>query len=203
MRVNNAVHVLNPQVATALEYLANENPKDERITTAWFIDFIHEWYDCMTRRDVFCALSLRDKEKYEQTRTFLSNAMYIFEHMQIGAKGIWKPFQTSALLSTKTLLDLSEYLLKERNFDFFLSSRLSQDCIENLFSEIRLKQVIPNAVQFKNNLKLIIMSRYMKNIKSSNYTQDDRKLVADFFAILLKSKKSKRLKAAAAKKNKE
>ena len=194
MRVNNAVHVFDVHVSTALTFLAKDNPNDERITTVLFVDFVYEWFSRMSARNVALALGFRNMEKYQESVTFLKNAMYVFGTIKIGSKGHWKPLQTSALLSTKTVLDLSEYLLKERNFDFFLTSRLTQDCIENLFSDIRLKQVVPNAVQFKNNLKLIIMSKFMKKIDSSNYTHDEREMVSDFFKILMKNKVKKKNK---------
>jgi len=66
--------------------------------------------------------------------------------------------------------------------------RFTQDSVENLFSRIRAKHQIPNALQFKQNLKKVCISRYIKPAKNSNYEQDDREFIGDF---LSKSKKIK------------
>ena len=101
MRVNNAVHVLNPQVATAIEYISNENPKDERLTTAWLIDFIHRWFETMTSRNIQYALSLRDREKYNETRQFLKQAQYIISSMKIGKKAYGNLFKLQLCFQSK------------------------------------------------------------------------------------------------------
>ena len=44
-----------------------------------------------------------------------------------------------------------------------MTSRFTQDCLENLFSLVRAKQVVPTALQFKNNLKLICVAQFLKN----------------------------------------
>lgn len=46
-----------------------------------------------------------------------------------------------------------------------------------------------NALQFKNNLKLVTASYYMKQIASSNYEEDDRQHLPDFLQILQNLKK--------------
>jgi len=56
---------------------------------------------------------------------------------------------------------------------FILTARLIQDCIENLFSQIRLKHVIPHPLQFIQDLKLISISMFIKNINSSSYDNDE------------------------------
>lgn len=57
-----------------------------------------------------------------------------------------------------------------------------------MFSIIRLKNVIPNALQFKNNLKLITISQLMKTISKSNYYEDDRQFLSEFLDVLLKNR---------------
>lgn len=74
--------------------------------------------------------------------------------------------------------------------NFFFPSRLTQDCLENLFSVVRLKQTVPNALQFKNNLKLIGISQYMKVISNSNYDTDDREFLDEFLDILSLNRKN-------------
>lgn len=40
--------------------------------------------------------------------------------------------------------------------------------------------MIPNSLQFKNNLKLISILMYIKHISNSNYDYDDKKYLSDF-----------------------
>lgn len=156
MRMNTATTVFSDQVGTALELLANLN--DAKITTAWFIKFITRWFRIMSGRNLYLALGFNNIKKFEETIAFLHEVIELFKGLKIGQKGNWKPFQTAVIMSTTTVLQLISFLLRDRGFNYFLSSRLSQDCIENLFSVERLKIVIPNAFQFKNNLKLISIS---------------------------------------------
>ena len=189
MRVNNSKYTVNIQSSSSLEFLTGGNSKDPRITTVWFMQFIDRWFNIMSNRKISLALSLKNFDKYIETICFLIKAIDIFSKLEVGIKVGWKPFQTSVLISTQTVLDLSAFLLLDRKFKFFFTSRISQDCLENIFSTIRLKHVIPNAVQFKNDLKLIMMSRFMKNIKTSNYDNAGINFVSGFFEVLSKNKK--------------
>ena len=189
MKVGNAKRVFSQDVASSIEYLANDS-NDDRITTARFVDFIARWFNIMCSRNISAALSYKDPQKYEETISFLEESILLFTNMRVGPKGAWKPYQTAMIIATQTVLDLSKYLL-DRDFTFFFPSRLTQDCLENLFSIVRMKNVIPHAVQFKNNLKLICISQYMKVVSNSNYDEDDREFLSEFFDILLKNRSSK------------
>lgn len=78
------------------------------------------------------------------------------------------------------MLYLQDLFLNKKNFRFLLTSRFTQDCLENLFSCMRSIQSIPNALQFKNNLKLICVAQYLKHVSNSSYDQDDREFLGDF-----------------------
>lgn len=186
MRVSNATRAFSEEVSSALEYLARDS-LDERLTTAWFINFLSRWFNIMCSRSIANALSFKKVEKYQDTINFLNEAVELFNDMKIGHDGKWKPFQTALITSTKTIIKLSNYLL-HNGFTYFLPSRLTQDCLENVFSVVRLKNVIPNALQFKNNLKLITISQYMKDVRSSSYDTDDREFLSEFLDILLQNR---------------
>lgn len=78
------------------------------------------------------------------------------------------------------MLHIQEEFLSVKNYKFLLTSRFSQDCLENFFYMIRSKQVIPNASQFKNNLKSVCVSQFLKDVSKSNYDEDDRRFLVDF-----------------------
>jgi len=93
----------------------------------------------MSNRNPALALSMLKPQKYSETIEFLNEIIDIFNQMEIGTPSAWKPIQTAVLMSTTSLLQLSKYLLNEIGFQFVLSARFTQDCIENLFSVIRMK----------------------------------------------------------------
>lgn len=160
------------------------------LTTAWFLKFIARWFRIVSGRNCSLALGFHCVEKYEETIAFLNEIIEFFTELKVGKNGFWKPFQTAVIMSTTTVIQLTSVLLHDRHFQYFLPSRLSQDCIENLFSVMSLKNVIPNALQFKNNLKLISISQYMKNISNSNYENDDREFFSEFLDFLIENRKS-------------
>ena len=144
----------------------------------------------MSGRNLYLALGLSCMEKFEETIAFLNEVIELFKGLKVEKNGNWKPVQTAVIMSTTTVLQLTLVLLRDRGFNYFLPSHLSQDCIENLFSVIRLKNIIPNAFQFKNNLKLISISQFMKSISNSNYETDDREFFSEFLDILMENSKS-------------
>lgn len=83
-----------------------------------------------------CSISLgtKDLAKYKDTVSFLNEVIEIFTNLHVGNKGDFKPVQKGVIISTKSILELADYLFRERKFQFLLTGRLTQDCIENLFS---------------------------------------------------------------------
>lgn len=106
----------------------------------------------MSNRKLSLALSKLKNEKFKEVIDFLNEVIILFRDLAVGDKGHWKPFQSAVILSTMTVIDLSQYLINDCDFLFLLTSRLTQDCLENLFSAVRRKNIIPNAVQ---NLRII------------------------------------------------
>ena len=64
---------------------------------------------------------------------------------------------------------------------YVLTARFNTDLVENLFFSVRAKQPISNALQFKQNLKIITISKYMKSVSSSIYNEDDGFVIGDFY----------------------
>lgn len=82
----------------------------------------------------------------------------VFQNMKVGARGEWKPIQEGVIIASRSIINLQEYYLIERDYKFLLTSRFSQDCLESLFSQIRRRQKIPHALMFKNVLRQISLS---------------------------------------------
>lgn len=140
------------------------------------------------------------EEKFSETIAFLEEVIALISSIKIGQSGVWKLFQTGILISTQSVINLLKYLFYNEKFEFIFTSRFMQDCVENLFSVIRSKHVIPNTLQFKNNLKLITVSQYMKSVAHSSYVQD-RNFISDFLNIRKKNNKSYRNQRLASEQN--
>jgi len=190
MKVNKAKKMFDYDVGCTFEVLADENNKPEFITTAWFVKLVCKWFSFMTSRYRKIALGKKNIDIYEENVDFLREVINIFTDLKIGNGG-FKPVQRGIMISTQSVIDLTEYLITTRDFQYVLTSRFTQDCVENLFSLIRIKNVIPHSLQFTHNLKLIAIAMYMKDIRNSNYDNDDRQYLSGFLDYLSKEKEKK------------
>lgn len=182
MKVNKAKHVFSNDVSSSFQLLADENNKPEYITTAWFVKIVSNWFSLMTSRHCKLALGKKSENVYNESINFLNEIIDIFTKLKIG-KGDFKPVQRGIVITTKSVIDLTQYLITHKSFKFVLTSRFTQDCIENLFSQIRQKNV-PNPLQFKNDLKLISIAMFMKYVNNSNYENDDQEYLSGFIEYL-------------------
>lgn len=184
MRVSKSTHVISHEVSSALKFISGELNKPEFLTTAWFIETIAKWFSLVTSRHPSMALSKLKPQVYSETIIFLKDVMEIIQAMDIGTTKFWKPSQTGLLITTQSLLDIQQLFLEDKGYIFLLTSRFTQDCLENLFSVVRAKQLIPTAIQFKNSLKLICVSQYLKDVSKGSYDQDDREFLSDFLDVV-------------------
>lgn len=70
-------------------------------------------------------------------------------------------------------------ILNEKQYKYLLTSRFTQDCLDNLFSCIRSIQPIPNALQFKSSLRLVCVAQYLKSVSNGSYDQGDREFLGE------------------------
>lgn len=182
--VNTAKRVLSTNVSSALEFLADENNNPHYLTTAWFIKIIAKWFKLMTSRHYSVVLGKLHIEKFNESISFLYECIDLFTNLTIGNEGHFKPIQKGMIIITTSILQLTNDLLEKRAFQFVLTGRMIQDYVENLFSVIRSKNPVPNALHFKNNLKLISVSLYKRPVSRGNYEEDDRDYVTGFLDVL-------------------
>lgn len=100
--------------------------------------------------------------------------------IEVGHQRKWKPWQSSIILATNSILRLQDNFLNRKNYTFLLTGRFTQDCVENLFSQIRTKQKKPTALQFRYLLKSLCISQYLTDVPGSSYDPDDREWLIDF-----------------------
>ena len=191
MKVSKATDVISHEVGAALKLVAKENDDDCLNTTAWFLQYVRKWFDLMTSRHPVMALSKFNFDKYVQTVIFLAEVIQLFKTIKIidcKNKIKWKPIQTGIIISTVSILHLQTSLLGEKQMKYILTSRFTQDFVENFFSLVRYRQIIPTALQFRHNLKLICIAQYLKVPKGS-YEIDDGEFVPGFLDLLKNVKK--------------
>jgi hypothetical protein len=179
MNVRIAMVFFSKPVEAAIRMKVNDDDWDNSfLTTCWFLSLIRQWFALMSSRELTLAISKANAEEYGKTVELLNSVCELFKVGLFGS--CWKPVQTGVILSTLSVLKLQEDILAKDNSRFLLTSRLSQDCLENLFSTVRLKSPIPSALQFTRNLKLITVSQFLKVPQNSSYDVDEASYLADF-----------------------
>lgn len=144
----------------------------------------------MTSRYYKVALG-KNNNLYKENIDFLHEIINIFTNLKIGSGG-FKSVQRGIIISTQSIIDLTKYLITKRNFQYVFTSKFTQDCVENLFSQVRQKNIIPHPLQFIHDLKLIAIAMYIKDTKNTNYDKDDRHYLSDFLEYINTKKKEKR-----------
>lgn len=159
-----------------MKFYAGQTNKTEFNTTASFIEIISKWFTLITARTPKIALGLTTRNepetKYKANISFLLSVVELFHDIQIGYKKTFKPVQNGIIITISSIIELTNYLIHERGYKYVLTDRLTQDCVENVFSAIRAKHPIPNVLQFKQNLKLLLMSQYCKSLDTSSNKED-------------------------------
>ena len=185
MKVGSAMSLFSKSVSAALRYLVEKGGRPiSYLTTAWFIDAVDHWFNLMSSRHPVMGLSKKKDDQYMLARSSLEDFIETMSSIQIGSKPVWKPVQTGTILSTTSVLNLCDDLLDSQ--EFLLTSRLTQDCIENLFSCVRSKNPVPSARECKYALKMITVAQYLKPTKTGNYQEDDREYLGDLLPATIK-----------------
>jgi hypothetical protein len=191
MNVGEALSFFSHSSSSALKYRALESSSRGSLALAAFIDVIRSWFDLMTSRNRSMALSYSNKIKHGQAVTFLKDFISMVNDLNVEANGkmMWKPWQAGMIISTTSIIQLQEELL-DLGFTFILTSRFTQDALENLFSLLRDKSPTPTAIEVKNNLRIIVLCQFMKEKSASNYQFDDSEYLLDFIEELKEEKKN-------------
>ena len=96
-------------------------------------------------------------------------------------------------ISVNALFGLWEDLQKS-GFNYILTSRLNQDCLENLFSIIRCKGGFrdnPNSEQFRATFRHVVVDKLFVQSKLSNCQIDCDKVSLDVSSLTIYQKKNK------------
>lgn len=87
-------------------------------------------------------------------------------------------------MCTNAILRLQQTFFEKYGYETLFTSRFTQDCVENLFSVVRLKQRRPTPIQFRSHLRTIAISQYMQEVKNASYDTDDRAYLTGFMEYM-------------------
>ena len=175
MKVGVALGIFNHDAAAGLRELIKEGIIDKQAeTTAWFIDQIVAWFEIMTNRSFKSALFKNSEVSIEKLHDFIKLILSIRVKTKKGSTSKpLKPWQQGMWLSTTTILMLHISLVKEGEYTFLLTSRMTQEALDYLFSQIRsLGNVKPSASKFRSALKQITLTQAMHTPVSTSYNID-------------------------------
>ena len=187
MNVRGAMAVFSKTTSSALEHLV-ENcgfPRDF-CTTAKFIESMQKWYSLINSRCPSMALSLNNEDAFQDAVQFIKMMANLFATLKTDDNK-WKPYQTALVAASTSIIELANDLLKNENFGFFLTSRVSQDSLENTFCAVRSKNPVPTAREFKYNLRAICCAQYLKEKKSTSYEFDDTNYLVNCLGDIVKN----------------
>ncbi|KAH6938786.1 hypothetical protein HPB50_012647 [Hyalomma asiaticum] len=100
----------------------------------------------------------------------------------MGNTSQWKPSQAGLMISTTVVLRLQAILLESEGYKFLLTSRMLQDCLENLFSVVRLRKPVPDAYDMKCALKLVCVSQFFHTPATTSYDIDGSEFIVDLLS---------------------
>ncbi|KAJ1526526.1 hypothetical protein ONE63_008114 [Megalurothrips usitatus] len=181
MNVGTTKAVLCHRTGVGLKLLAEEMNDPTYETTGWFIILLNTFFELVLCRHRGLAVSKFNEDVYLKTVQLVSGVADIFHRMKVGQDGDYKPAQRGMRVLCKSLLGLIEYFLGERKYAYLILGRFTSDCIENLFSCVRLSQPIPNAAMFLQCLKDITLAQFSEAVKGSSYDYEGNEpLPVDF-----------------------
>lgn len=180
MKVKNSTKYASHAVAAALRIFGKETGRTDVLTTAFLIDQIASWFSYMTTRSIQLAFSLKNENAYAKAISSMNTFRSIIYSCKVGAEGRNKPWQSAVVMATDSILRLQECFLRDHGYDFFLGGRLTQDSLENVFSQLRSRQIRPNALQVKDSLKLLTVSQYLNDIATTSYEWDEGSWLLEF-----------------------
>lgn len=174
MRVCLAAQVMSHSVSRGiLTHVALNSMTSEAAYTAEFLSTMDSLFDCFNSAKLYDAkIYKRAISENSAHWSFLATTEKFLGTMQVQKKGNSAlPCTTGWLQNNSALKHLWDDLHNNYEFKFLLTRRLTQDCIENLFSVIRMKggnNVTPDASKFRATLRIAIVQQLLAPPPQSN-----------------------------------
>ena len=168
-RVRPAAQVLSHSVSKAMMYgVSTQDPTyNDRLAKSYAIKLFNDWFDVMNSRSV-SDFTNRLKTPMGRSQEVLADQMDVLNRMEeflskfkVKSSGSqrWEIGILTSIKSTKMLL---KELVIEGPFDYLLTTRLNQDCLENFFSRLRAiggDNDHPGPVRAFKRIKTLLVSK--------------------------------------------
>jgi len=173
--VGTAFQLFSSKVSSALKTLLPHSSNE-----ADFVQLVNDFSDLMNSRianyNHHFAKSPYGMSFGEQ-ENLLNKAFQTFSSMKVGIRKrrTYAPFQKGLLIHIVSLRGLFKELRQEHNVKYILTSRLNQDYLENIFSQIRgmgRLHATPTALEFQYRVKRVICSNILFVPKTASVEPD-------------------------------
>ena len=189
MRVNLAAQVLSHSVAAGLATMVTfKKLPSDAIHTAHFV----EHFDALF--NTFNSFALKSTQRLRHAfndssghHAFLRDSSNFLATIKT-VNGKELPCLFGWRLCINALLGLWQYLKTAEKFNFLYTSRLNQDCVENLFCVIRGRGGFrdnPDVQQFQSAFKYVVANKLFMQSTSSNCQVDSDKLLLDISHVAM------------------
>lgn len=177
-KVKLASQLLSHTTATALQRY--QPISDTKLTndTAYFIELINNWFDLANvahpndRKTPFTA----PYGLFEEEQNRLLDEVYeIIFNMRCIGKNNLQLFQKALLMHIKGTQQLLS-ILKQHRLTYLLTSKINQDALENLFSQLRSRGGLndhPTPLNALYRLRMIILGKNPGVVSTSSNTSDN------------------------------
>jgi hypothetical protein len=181
MKVSIAAQVFSHSTATALTLCVSQKLlPDAASTTAWFLQAVNDWFDALNARFRLASLFSSSASKISH----LDMIINLFHQLHFGGRDAWKPIQSGVRLSTQSILGLFEDLVVNGPYQYLMTGRMTQDCVENFFSQVRSRgDAHPTPRHLRHCIRLISISQYMYVPSNSSYERDADTYFLDFLKV--------------------
>lgn len=178
--VSLATQLLSHTTSTALLHYKLIQEEKLNIDTANFIELINNWFDLVnishpnnksTPFTVPYGLLLDDQD------LLLNEVKETFYKLRCNGKKNLQLFQKAVIMHTNGMKSLLQ-ILKENNLKYLLTSKINQDSLENLFSQLRTRGGLndhPTPLNALFRLRMIILGKNAGVTSKSSNTLDSNK----------------------------
>ncbi|KAK3930608.1 Transposable element P transposase [Frankliniella fusca] len=189
MNMGSTRGVMCHSTVTGLKHMGAVHADKSYYTTAWFVENINIFFELVTCRSRGLAISKHNCDAFDRVIGLFDLVERTFSGMCVGDKGEWKPCQRGMRVLIESYFHLIPYFLETRGYSFLMLGRLTDDCIENIFSLIRFRQPVPHAQSVLHCLKVIVLAQFAECIKGSSYDYDQTEKLSDDYDFLEEARK--------------
>lgn len=163
MKVKLATQVFSYSVHVGMSfYIGFGSLPSEATETAEFVNRVDQLFDILNSSQTFASKKYNAAFKSNSFQLeFLMDCLSFFKSLEIQDKNNINvankiKFIKSLIISINSIIQLFYYLRENAGFEYILTRRLNQDCLENHFGKIRSENgncINPTAIQFHRTFR--------------------------------------------------